>query len=86
MIIDFEVPLQSRDSVSNITRPGSWSYSILTQPNSKASFGSQIRSVPYVLHCTTRSGIHKPAGELAEEHCRRVCNLLQLRSVHCGRL
>ena len=51
MIIDFEVPLQSQDSVSNITSPGSWSYSILTSAAFQSQFGvANPFGSPYVLH------------------------------------
>jgi hypothetical protein len=51
MIIDFEVPLQSQDSVSNITEPDSWSYSILTSAQFESQFGiTNPFGSPYVLH------------------------------------
>ena len=51
MIIDFEVPLQSQDSVSNITSPGSWSYSILTSAAFQSQFGvANPFGSAYVLH------------------------------------
>ena len=51
MIIDFEVPLQSQDSVSNITSPGSWSYSVLTSAAFQSQFGvANPFGSPYVLH------------------------------------
>jgi hypothetical protein len=51
MIIDFEVPLQSPDSVDNITSPGSWSYSILSSADFESQFGIvNPFGSPYVLH------------------------------------
>jgi hypothetical protein len=51
MIIDFEVPLQSQDSVSNITEPDSWSYSILTSAQFESQFGiTNPFGSPYILH------------------------------------
>jgi hypothetical protein len=51
MIIDFEVPLQSPDSVDNITSPDSWSYSILTSAEFESQFGvANPFGSPYVLH------------------------------------
>jgi hypothetical protein len=51
MIIDFEVPLQSLDSVSDITSPDSWSYSILTSAEFESQFGiTNPFGSPYVLH------------------------------------
>ena len=51
MIIDFEVPLRSPDSVDNITSPNSWSYSILTSAEFESQFGiANPFGSPYVLH------------------------------------
>jgi len=51
MIIDFEVPLQSPDSVSSISSPVSWSYSILTSAEFQSQFGiTNPFGSPYVLH------------------------------------
>jgi hypothetical protein len=51
MIIDFEVPLRSPDSVDHITSPDSWSYSILTSAEFESQFGiANPFGSPYVLH------------------------------------
>ena len=51
MIIDFEVPLLSPDSVSNIKSPDSWSYNILTSAEFQSRFGiANPFGSPYVLH------------------------------------
>jgi len=51
MIIDFEVPLLSPGSVSNITSPDSWSYTILTSAEFESRFGiANPFGSPYVLH------------------------------------
>jgi PEP-CTERM motif len=51
MIIDFEVPLQSPDSVYKITSPDSWSYSILTSAEFESQFGiPNPFGSAYVLH------------------------------------
>jgi hypothetical protein len=51
MIIDFEVPLLSPDSVGHITSPDSWSYTILTSSQFESQFGiANPFGSPYVLH------------------------------------
>jgi hypothetical protein len=51
MIIDFEVPLQSQDSVSNITSPESWTYNILTSAEFESQFGvANPFGSAYILH------------------------------------
>ena len=51
VIVDFEVPLLSSNSISGITQPYGWSYAILTAAQFLSQFGigSPFGS-PYVLH------------------------------------
>ena len=51
VIVDFELPLRSPDSVSNISSPGSWGYQILSSADFQSNFGiPNPFASPYVLH------------------------------------
>ena len=51
VIIDFEVPLLSPDSVTNISQPFGWSYKILSAADFLSQFGiAEPFGSPYVLH------------------------------------
>ena len=59
MIIDFEVPLQSPNSVFDITSPDSWSYSILTSAEFESQFGiPNPFGSAYVLHWYDTLAVH----------------------------
>lgn len=51
VIVDFELPLLSPDSISNISSPGSWAYQILSSADFEKTLGiDNPFGSPYVLH------------------------------------
>ena len=51
VIVDFELPLLSAESVYNITSPGSWDYQIYSSAQFSSQFGiANPFASPYVLH------------------------------------